>query len=374
MRKNPFSLYDFLGYVFPGLIALYLVFVIASADEILSVSDFFRSLRGINMPFNLENTIILTVSAYLVGHILALLSSLTVERFAIWVYDYPSKFLLGRVPNMHFWQPVANIGKGLNLLFELMPLIYSSRGAAKKFHKNLKLVCRIYIEFLWRIVIAIFLMPLTVCTLIFGKFLGFKTFFVKELDPTLKGAIRKSIGQLAFFLGIKVGKKDDVHRIVYHYEYELQKAHSVKMDNYIALYGFLRALTLIFNLLFIWFFFVEVVPTLDMDSPVDSKLAILMTGILGLCYLCFIGFMKFYRRFSLETFMCLVVDTSYKQTSQIPLDFKYTLSKTASNPVLDNAEYDKSTFGSSREATAKENLFNESVKGVLAEVEEDEKN
>jgi hypothetical protein len=46
------------------------------------------------LVLNLENTIILTIASYVVGHFVAYLSSITVEKLAIWSYGYPSYFLL----------------------------------------------------------------------------------------------------------------------------------------------------------------------------------------------------------------------------------------------------------------------------------------
>lgn len=99
MRKNPFSLYDFLGYVFPGLMAIFTICFFYETKEITGVSslfynllDFVRSLGGENRSW-IEDTIILTIASYVTGHFIAYLSSLTVEQFAIWIYDYPSVFL-----------------------------------------------------------------------------------------------------------------------------------------------------------------------------------------------------------------------------------------------------------------------------------------
>ena len=46
----------------------------------------------------------------------------------------------------------------------------------------------------------------------------------------------------------------DIHRIVMHFVYEHCQQHIAKYDNYVALYGFLRSITLIFNLSFLYFY------------------------------------------------------------------------------------------------------------------------
>ena len=84
MKKNPFSLFDFLGYVFPGAFALLIVYLIS---ECQGVSSFWKEIQDI--PFKWEDTILLTLLSYILGHFLAYVSSLTVEKFSIWLYGYP---------------------------------------------------------------------------------------------------------------------------------------------------------------------------------------------------------------------------------------------------------------------------------------------
>lgn len=125
---------------------------------------------------------------------------------------------------------------------------------------------------------------------------------------------------LQSYLNIQVVNNSnmDFHRVVYHYEYEHQKNHAIKMDNYVALYGFLRAVTLIFNCLFIYLLFIAI-STIDCDASIDWKVVRLLSFMLLLSYLFFMGFMKFYRRFTLESFMCLVIDKSYIENTHVPL-------------------------------------------------------
>ena len=139
-----------------------------------------------------------------------------------------------------------------------------------------------------------------------------KRFFIKQLDKCLVETIQSRCLDLADYLGVdhKYGETD-FHRVIYHYEYELQKAHSVKMDNYGGTYGFLRAVTFIFNCLFLYLI-IEVSPNFDLSSRIDWNLVTLISCAGILTYLFFMGYMKFNRRFTLESFMCLIIDTSYQ--------------------------------------------------------------
>lgn len=91
-----------------------------------------------------------------------------------------------------------------------------------------------------------------------------------------------------------------------------------KLDNYVALYGFLRAITLIANCFTLWLCLKYILPTLKIGAEVDWHLVFLLVLCVGVTYIFFMSFMKFYRRFTLESFMCLVIDSSFKEIPQLP--------------------------------------------------------
>ena len=104
MTKNPFSFYDFLGYLFPGLTTLMLTaFVMylyktnglnVSIDNYIQINDFVDALEG-KLGLNWwESTVLVVVLAYIAGHIVAYLSSVTIEYFANASMGYPSYYLL----------------------------------------------------------------------------------------------------------------------------------------------------------------------------------------------------------------------------------------------------------------------------------------
>ena len=96
----------------------------------------------------------------------------------------------------------------------------------------------------------------------------------------------------------------DYHRVIYHYEYENSCNHRTKMDNYVALYDFLRAITLIFTGMFLF-----VAGTgLFGSNEIGLYFWIDLLVLLALSYISFMSFFEFYRRFTLEAFMCLSTD------------------------------------------------------------------
>jgi len=92
MKDNPFSLYDFLGYLIPGLITLSLFFLINACKEI---HPFNLEVVLDKIPsFTFESSIVVIIIAYTLGHFLSFVSSITIEKYAVWRFGYPSKFLI----------------------------------------------------------------------------------------------------------------------------------------------------------------------------------------------------------------------------------------------------------------------------------------
>ena len=84
-----------------------------------------------------------------------------------------------------------------------------------------------------------------------------------------------------------------------------------KTDNYIALYGFLRTMTLILCL-FANFLFIKLLITIDCNAAIDWAGIIKMATIFLFCNILFMGFVKFYRRFTLENYMALLTEIEKK--------------------------------------------------------------
>ncbi len=94
LRQNPLSLYDFLGYFVPGAALLYFVLHLRShpADP---VNPLHVVAQGGKLG-SAEAYIPFVILAYIAGHLLSFLSSVTVERYSIWQVGHPSQYLLGR--------------------------------------------------------------------------------------------------------------------------------------------------------------------------------------------------------------------------------------------------------------------------------------
>jgi len=275
---NPFSLYDFLGYFIPGAIALYsLIYFFGHVHPEFTPVSVARQLFDFSHP---ENYLPFVVTSYVVGHLLSYVSSITVEKYGVIQYGYPSKYLLN-VPVQRY---------------------FSRRLWRKKLE--------------WddtpRVICLILLAPIVLFDYLLGQKLAFNLRFVRPLDPILRNPalemMRTMLANLAI-VGSPNNADEDFFRYVYHYSVEHAPNHFPKMQNYVAIYGFERTITLIVVIYFwlsIWHAFF---------TSVKWSVSLLVTVAIGLiAYLFFMAFMKFYRRFSLEAIMAAIIVYKFPPT------------------------------------------------------------
>lgn len=276
IKQNPFSVYDFLGYLIPGAISLYSLLII---DYLKKHNDYSTEgfINGIG-EFKFEGIFFFIILAYILGHLLSFISSITIEKYANWRYSYPSKYLL-KIEEEGYWKSAKN-WKG----------------------------------YFWRFSLLVILLPCITFDFIFGQLLNFKSFYKKEVDELLRKLIFLKINKLFEKIGFGEiedyeefdngkGNSHDFHRVVTHYAYEHSKHHQAKMSNYVAVYGFLRTLCLIFN--FVAFYLILKV-SLYLKFNSENILAILVLS--SISYISFMAFMKFYRRYTLEGFMIITIE------------------------------------------------------------------
>lgn len=274
MLKNPFSFYDFLGYLFPGLICVIFLKVVFSMGEPITIDTLLNT--GFVTSFSWKDTVQYTVLAYIVGHLVSYFSSLTIEPYLIWSYGYPSTFLLKENYNKQFFDINANVGKSRT--------------------------------YFWKILVCILIFPICLASFLFGNMLRFKYYVLKPLDPYLRESINNKVDWLLKKLNLSPQKEgDDVHRILMHYNYEHYENHIRKYDNYIALYGFLRSLSLLCCSIFVFLLIMEI-KTINFSDAVDWAAILILVILFCVTYLYYLGFVKFYRRYTLENLMSIVVD------------------------------------------------------------------
>jgi len=189
----------------------------------------------------IDQYFIITILAYVIGHILSFISSITIESFAIWTLGYPSRYLLA-IP-----------------------------------------------------------FPVTFTDFLVRRILRTKKLLGKSADAFSISLIKNEIPKF-LNTNYKVSKKDlpldkdgnDFFNIIYHYALENSTTHVTKMQNYVALYGFTRTLCL--SVIFI--IWLIIIRGFGGVFSVNVSIAlIVLTSIAGLLY---IDFNKFFRKFSLE--------------------------------------------------------------------------
>lgn len=293
MSKNPFSIYDFLGYLFPGFIFLVITAFLWHLDRGL-MQDYFDFTKYMDVLKSgkdydwLESTVFVIVFSYVFGHIVAYFSASVVEYFTNHLFGYPSHYLLH--------EQEINYRNILNHYFE-----YPSVG-----------------NVFWRIVVMVIMLPVTLVILTFGVKFSLIGFVVRPLDDYVRNSILNKLNTLSCTLNLDcpdVNSNADYHRIVMHYVYLNIPNCQRKVDNYVAMYGFLRAMTLISCVLFDYLFIDQVVFSVDLiknngltQCETNWTAIFLFIVILVITNLLYMSFVKFYRRFTLENYMALLTE------------------------------------------------------------------
>lgn len=359
-NKNPFSTFDFLGYFFPGALTVGLCYILTNgfsefSDELPPSFVFAKGFVVKNIGIGL---FLLVIVSYVVGHIMSYTSSITIELFFNWGYGYPTQYLLG---------------------VEKKSGILASQIDGWKGIKGLLL----------HILVCIALMPLVLSYCIFERIFGLDSVIGRRLDDQMITRIKKLIADTRVEFGFNNDddihgnndeqfKRLDIHRLIMHITYEKCVQHIVKFDNYVALYGFLRSISLIFNLAwiylifrFIWerneslefsfvsllmalvlpliyciihffvsknkgkamgdviltavcFFLISVFiqialyGTLNKDFKTSAEILEIILFYLS-SYISYLGFAKFYRRFTLENFMAHLICYKSNKTTEVDI-------------------------------------------------------
>lgn len=226
-NKNPFSTFDFLGYFFPGALFVSLMYIltkgIADKSVLMNVIPqavvFLKSFVSLHIGVGV---FLFVLFSYITGHLLAYVSSITVELFYTWYYGYPTNYLL-KSKDTYRHQYLLNSKLGFTGMFG-------------------------------HLLVSLFLLPIMMGHFLFERLLGMNSFIGRNLDKKLIWSISNKVKQVCQ----KIGYNDasvtdaDVHRVVMHYVYEHCQMHQVKFDNYVALYGLLRSVSFTFCIASFW--------------------------------------------------------------------------------------------------------------------------
>lgn len=279
IEQNPFSIYDFLGYLIPGILFVFgLIFFIKV--------DF---CKAPTLPINdvkIDQYVVLLFLCYLAGHLLSYLSSISLEFYSIWSLGFPSRYLLGySIPG--FWGNLFKKGK-----------------------RNI-IIC------IAKILMCIYIFPAVITDLFIRKILRTTSILGKAIDKASSNLINDKILNFIvknFDTGKieskeKLEKPIDFFRFIYHYTSEKSTVHFGKMQNYVALYGFTRTVCFT-SITLLWVLIVQLV-----FFGYQGYMASYIIGLLIISGVLYIDFNKLYRKFSLEALMAFSVIYDMKDDS-----------------------------------------------------------
>lgn len=281
-----------MGYLFPGVVVFVLfTFFLQINFDVTKLNEIsFEVNPKLNGNVDLEKSFILIVLCYILGHIVAYLSSITVEFASNKIFGYPSKYLLcGKRQN---WK---------NLFFNYFATEGTSSNSALKWTKLImKLILKLFV--------MILIFPVLFSIFTIGYIFDINGFICRQLDSYLCETIVGKEYMLAKMLNIKhpdVNEECDYHRIILHYVYLNIVSSQRKTDNYVALYGFLRSICLLSCIAFLIVLILSL-KTINFSAPFDFCIISTLCLFYFVSYLTFLGFVKFYRRYTLENFMALL--------------------------------------------------------------------
>lgn len=267
MKQNPFSFYDFLGYLIPGAFLLYLIYFGGEHYSWKLAGEVRGYLaKNNNSLGDLLNLLPLVILSYIAGHFLSLISSFFIEKYSNYRNGFPSQYLF------------SNCGSGF---------FYKSDG-----------IC----EELGRWFLVLIILPVS----FLDKISYWKFRQNKRLDDKLRPAVFKMCVDLLkdkFLVDTSrmdesSGIDGDSFRLIYHYSFENSDSHAAKLQNYVALYGFARNITMVFIIVFWLLLSMKVFLGVKVGwSPIISSVV--------MAFVFYKGFVKFYRRYTLEAMMAV---------------------------------------------------------------------
>jgi len=289
-QQNPFSFYDFLGYLIPGAVLLlgigWLYYFYLANDFFQSFSCLFGFLNSKGASFYL----VFVILSYISGHIVGYLSSISIELFHNRYHGYPSDYLMNKDERRTLSQF----------------LCYGSLVQGNPIQRN----CSCFLRFRWCL-FFVSLLPISLLEFVFGTVFRLNKHYTRKASDLVLNMLERKAGN--FFRNYKFDSEGrgvnweefDYIRVLYHFSLEKSNSHPAKMQNYVAIYGFLRNLSFCF-LLFSWvliFYFIYYVEFFIMAYVFCFSSA---------SFVLYLSFIKFYRRFSLESIMAfLSVDNKF---------------------------------------------------------------
>lgn len=291
-NANPFSFQDFLGYLIPGAFFIFgLGIVHQSAFVNFRMQEAFKLVSFFYQDTSLAGIVFMIILAYVIGHLLSYISSMTVEKYSEWTIGYPSRYVFeeNRLPS---WQ------MGFYLYFNryFNPPIIKNR-AANDVNNGARWSIRIQ-----RFFVALFLFPFSsiiIVLVMIGMNDTFKKGIMDDLAKILRKKADKKLKALGFRRTSSLQYHGELFKLLYHYVIENKPHHRTKMQNYLALYVYARTI----SLSFVIFFWSTALIHRNLIYDMQYWFSLLMLAVFSSLF--YLAFVKFYRKFTLECYMAI---------------------------------------------------------------------
>ncbi len=277
VKQAPFSFYDFLGYLIPGSLFLYLLYfdgIYLGWGFLLNIG---KALPDVKSSLGVLEYFPVVIIMYVSGHFISIMSSFVVENYCNLKLDFPSVYLFTKERKGYFYN-------------------YSDGGSQLEISEKIK-----------RTLILLIMLPIFIIDLVVNNIFNQARQLPDELIlvvyPKVKNILEEKFKVREGILMQENGIGHDLFRVIYHYVYEKSEKHGMQLQKYVALYGFSRNVA--FSFLFI--FWVSLINSIGNFNSVRLSI---ISALLILSYSFFLGFVKFYRRYTLEALMAVcVIDT-----------------------------------------------------------------
>lgn len=280
MNQNPFSFYDFLGYLIPGGFFILLMYFCGLTFNLDIVIDLTELLRGQSQIFGILNYGSIVIISYIAGHFISITSAFFIEKYMNEELQYPSEYLFNKL---------SDVKKNV--------LTPSSDKQNEDTKRKIK-YC----------IIKVMLFPIIPWDYATQKLCYSQSLPFQLANTTwlmIKEGYEKKFRIDDKLLNIRTGLHDDSFRLAYHYVYEFSNQHQTKIQNYVALYGFCRNICLVFVITF-WISFLTLIYR-AIEGGAVSYISISTLLSFFFVYVFYVGFVKFYRRYTLEVLMAFAV-------------------------------------------------------------------
>ena len=280
MNQNPFSFYDFLGYLIPGGFFILLMYFCGLTFDLDIFIDLTELLRGQSQIFGILNYGSIVIISYIAGHFISITSAFFIEKYMNEELQYPSEYLFNKLSD-----DKKNV------------LTPSSDKQNEDTKRKIK-YC----------IIKVMLFPIIPWDYATQKLCYSQSLPFQLANTTwlmIKEGYEKKFRIDDKLLNIRTGLHDDLFRLAYHYVYEFSNQHQTKIQNYVALYGFCRNICLVFVITF-WISFLTLIYR-AIEGGAVSYISISTLLSFFFVYVFYVGFVKFYRRYTLEVLMAFAV-------------------------------------------------------------------